>query len=299
MINASLSNNYFISEQLGSGAFGEVYLAENEKGNYVAAKVEEKKHSPRLYNEYKIYHFLGKSNFKSGLPKIYEFVQTTENYSIMYMQLLGPNLEELFNKHKRAFKLSTVFNIAYQLIDLLEKMHKAGFIHRDIKPNNFLVGKDNDSSQLYITDFGLSKKYISSGKHMKYRDHRSLIGTARYASINMHMGIEPSRRDDMESVGYMLIYFIKGSLPWQSIKKQKNINHIEKIGEIKMCTNLGDLCCGIHNCFREYLSYCKNLKFDEEPNYAFLKKLFKSAAEELKLTLEFEWQMVTPINNFL
>lgn len=286
--NSILLNDYIIIEQIGSGSFGEVYLAQYKKGGYVAVKVEDRKKMQRIYGEYKIYKYLHKSNFDTGLPKIYDYLQSPD-YNIMVMQLLGPNLEDLFNKYNRKFKQSTVFLLADQLIYLLKQLHDAGYIHRDIKPNNFLIGRDNNVSQIYMMDFGLSKKYISSGKHIRFRDKRSLIGTARYASINMHMGFEPSRRDDLESVGYMLVYFVNGSLPWQGIKKQKGNEHIEAIGDIKICTNVEKLCEDLPDCFREYISYCRKLKFDETPDYEYARKLFENVGKKINVIPQFEW----------
>jgi serine/threonine protein kinase len=280
-----LNDDYIIIEQIGSGSFGEVYLAEYKHGGYVAVKVEENKKAQRIYNEYKIYRHLHRSNFEIGLPKIYDFLQL-QDYNIMVMQLLGPSLEDIFVKNNRKFTLSTVFAMAPQLIRLLEQLHGAGYIHRDIKPNNFLIGRDKNADQVYIMDFGLSKKYIMNNKHMVFRDKRSLIGTARYASINMHMGFEPSRRDDMESVGFMMVYFLKGSLPWQGIKKQKGNEHIEAIGEIKLCTSIDKLCEGLPDCFRNYLTYCRKLKFDETPNYDYLTKLF---TDDINKSTKFDW----------
>lgn len=283
-----LSDDYIIIEQIGSGSFGDVYLAQYKGGGYVAVKVEDREKPQRIYNEYKIYRYLHKKNFTTGLPKIYDYIQTT-GYNIMVMQLLGPNLEDIFNKCNRKFKLSTVFLLAEQFINLLEQLHTAEYIHRDIKPNNFLISRDKNSSQIYMMDFGLSKKFIVNGKHIKFRDKRSLIGTARYASINMHMGFEPSRRDDLESIAYMLIYFVKGALPWQGIKKQKGVDHIEIIGDKKICTNIETLCKGLPICFKEYLTYCRNLKFDETPNYNYIRTIFRENYEKLDIKPEFEW----------
>lgn len=283
-----LLNDYLILEQIGSGSFGEVYLAQYKLGGYVAVKVEDRTKAQRVYNEYKIYKFLHKSDFNIGLPKIYDYLQSPD-YNIMIMQLLGPSLEDLFNKYNRKFQLQTVFLLADQLIFLLKQLHHAQYIHRDIKPNNFLIGRDNNLSQIYMMDFGLSKKYMVNNKHITFRDKRSLIGTARYASTNMHMGFEPSRRDDLESVGYMLIYFLKGALPWQGIKKQKGNEHIEAIGEVKICTSLDDLCKNIPDCFRAYIAYCRELRFDEDPDYEYMRNLFKDTREKMNISAEFEW----------
>lgn len=283
-----LLNDYVLTEQIGSGSFGEVYLARYKTGGYVAVKVEERKKSNRIYNEYKIYVYLHRNGFDIGLPKIYDYLQTPD-YNIMVMQLMGPSLDDIFNKHKKKFKLSTVLLLALQIITLMEQLHGAEYIHRDIKPNNFLIGRNQNKHQVYIMDFGLSKKYVIDDKHIKYRDGRSLIGTARYASVNMHMGIEPARRDEMESIGYMFVYFLKGILPWQGIKKQKGYNHIQKIGEMKMSTKLDRLCEGLPDCFKEYISYCKKLKFDEEPDYDYMRGLFKDTAKKMDIKPEFEW----------
>jgi casein kinase 1 len=283
-----ISDNYVIMRKIGSGSFGEVYLAQHKQsGGYVAAKVEDRLKPARIINEYKIYKYLSKNGFKVGLPKIYEFIQGPD-FNFLFMQLLGPSLDDLFVKYNKKFKLETVFKLATQLLDLIESLHSANFIHRDVKPNNFLIGRDN-KDQIYMIDPGLSKKYMVDGVHMKYRDHRSLIGTARYASVNMHMGIEPSRRDDLESVGYMLIYFAKGSLPWQGLKKRKGVNNIEIIGEAKMCTGVNNLCDGLPECFADYVSYCRKLKFDERPDYGYLKSIFQKSAEENKIVPKFEW----------
>ena len=284
------ADDYIIVNQIGAGSFGEVYRAKNKNNRYVAAKIEDRRKAQRVYMEYKIYSYLQKHSF-AGLPRVYDYVQTSD-YNMMFMQLLGPTLDELFVKYHRKFNLSTVFMIAEQTITLLKHVHCAEYIHRDIKPNNFLIGTDHLKKQIYIADFGLSKKYINTGKHIPFKDKRSLIGTARYASINMHMGFEPSRRDDLEAIGYMLIYFLKGSLPWQGIKGKKINNskkQLEAIGEVKMCTSLDTLCYGLPGCFKEFLKYCKSLKFDETVDYQYILNLFKTDAIALKIVPKFQW----------
>ena len=134
----------------------------------------------------------------------------------MVMELLGHSLEDLFQYCGRKFTLKTVCMLADQMISRLEYMHTNNFIHRDMKPDNFLMGNGNKRNVCYMIDFGLSKRYkdAKTGEHIPYRDNKSLTGTARYASVNTHIGIEQARRDDMESIGYILLYFLKGSLPW-------------------------------------------------------------------------------------
>jgi len=285
-----LSDNYVIIKKIGSGSFGEVYLAQRKDGLNVAAKVEDNFKTSRIMNEYKIYKYLINKGFIIGLPKVYEFIQT-KDYNIMFMQLLGFSLEDKFNEYNKKFSLETVFMLCDQLLYLIEQLHKCGFIHRDIKPSNFMIGKDYLSNQVYIMDFGLSKKYIKDKRHILFRDGRSLIGTARYASINMHMGIEPSRRDDLESIGYMFIYFLKGSLPWQGLKKKLGggDKNLELIGETKISTSIDILCKDLPSCFKEYLIYCRSLKFDENPDYNYLKNLFIKSKSDLKLTPKFQW----------
>ena len=147
-------------------------------------------------------------------------------YNGLIMDILGPSLEKLFNKCGRRFSLKTVLMLADQLLLRIEAIHRNGFLHRDLKPDNFLMGINHTSRVVYIVDYGLAKTYIDNGKHISYKEGKSLTGTARYASVNTHLGIEQSRRDDLESLGYILMYFLRGKLPWQGLKVKTIIYNI-------------------------------------------------------------------------
>lgn len=295
-ISKKIGDNYKIIRSIGKGAFGTVYLTHANDGNYYASKVELRQDSSRLLDEYKIYRLLNKRGFKSGqgLPYIYSLIQTPK-FNMMVMELLGSSLENLFVKSDRKFNIETVLLLGINIITLLEKLHNTGFIHRDIKPANFLVGHGKNCDKVYLTDFGLSKQYIKNGRHIDYNTKKNLIGTLRYSSINMHMGFEPSRRDDLESVGYMLIYFIKGSLPWQGLKKKKNDDQAELIGNVKLCTSIDKLCDGLHDNFKKYIKLCRILKFEERPDYDQLRDCFNEIAEEIRTPLRYQW--ITTKNN--
>jgi len=291
-------DNYKIIRSIGKGAFGTVYLTYAENGTYYASKVELRQDSSRLIEEYKIYRNLNKRGFKfcHGLPNVYALIQTPK-INLMVMELLGPNIESMFIKYDKVFNLETIVSLGINLVNLLERLHNAGYIHRDIKPANFLLGYGKNYDKIYLTDFGLSKQYVKNGSHIPYVTGRNLVGTLRYASINVHLGYESSRRDDMESLGYMLIYLSKGSLPWQGLKKRKDVEQVEIIGNAKMCTSVSKLCDGLHPNFRKYIKLCRDLKFEEKPNYKALRECFSEIAESKKLVLKYQWVNKLACNN--
>ena len=185
--------------------------------------------------------------------------------------------------------------LADQMICRAEYVHSKNFIHRDIKPDNFLMGLGKRSSLVYIIDFGLAKKYRDqkTAKHIPYRDGKSLTGTARYASINAHAGVEQSRRDDLEAIGYVIMYFLRGALPWQGINTRNREEKYKKIMEKKMSTSLEELCQGFPIEFMTFINYCKALKFEDRPDYAYLRRMLKDlfVREGFEYDYVFDWNL--------
>ena len=210
------------------------------------------------------------------------------------MELLGKSLEDIFQSLDKKFTLKTVCMVGIQMLDRLEFVHSKNIIHRDIKPDNFVLGLDNKSHIIYILDFGLSKKFRSSRthQHIKFSVNKKLTGTARYASINALKGCEQSRRDDLEAIGYVLMYFLRGSLPWQGLHVNKGEDRYKKILMRKKGTSAEDLCKGFPKEFSEYINYTRGLEFEADPDYKFLRGLLTTVLEKEKCTFDFYYDWV-------
>ncbi|KAL5212329.1 hypothetical protein ABZP36_023176 [Zizania latifolia] len=286
-----IGGKFKLGRKIGSGSFGELYLGANiQSGEEVAIKLESvKSRHPQLHYESKLYMLLQGG---TGIPHLKWFGVEGE-YNVMVIDLLGPSLEDLFNYCSRKFSLKTVLMLADQMINRVEYMHSRGFLHRDIKPDNFLMGLGRKASQVYVIDYGLAKKYrdLQTHKHIPYRENKNLTGTARYASVNTHLGVEQSRRDDLESLGYVLMYFLRGSLPWQGLKAGTKKQKYDKISEKKMLTPVEVLCKAYPTEFISYFHYCRSLRFEDKPDYSYLKKLFRDLfiREGYQLDYIFDW----------
>ncbi|CAI9180583.1 unnamed protein product [Rangifer tarandus platyrhynchus] len=286
-----VGGRYKLVREIGSGSFGDVYLAiDLTNHEEVAVKLESQDaRQPRLVYEKELYNVLQGG---VGIPQIRWSGQEADS-NVLVMDLLGPSLEDLFNFCSRKFTMKTVLMLADQMISRLEYVHTHNLIHRDIKPENFLMGTGQQWKKLFLIDFGLAKKYRDprTGQHVHYRKGKSLTGTPHYASICAHLGIRQSRRDDMESSGYVLMYFNRASLPWQGLQAATMKQTLEQISDMKMTTPVDVLCDGFPIQFAMYLKHCRGLSFEEAPDYTYLRRLFRLLFRTLNYQYDyaFDW----------
>jgi len=282
-------SKYKAIKKLGEGSFGKVYKAEYNGENY-AIKIEHKtKEQGLLELEATIMSYLKGPN----IPYIKSYGYSGD-FNVLVMQLLDKSLEDLINKYS-TFSSKTVAMLGYQMVNILQYIHDRHIIHRDIKPDNFVMGAKEDNAKLYILDFGLAKKYRSSRTLIQcpYIKKKKLTGTARYASIHALEAYEQSRRDDLESVGYVLMYFLRGNLPWQGLKVRSKEDRYKKILERKKETSSEDLCKNYPHEFFEYVDYTRNLEYEENPDYDFLRQKFKDVLKGLNEEMDYIYDWTT------
>jgi len=289
IIDQTFFNKYHCVRKLGQGSFGQIYEANYKREKYALKFEDRKKDYNLLQNEAAIMNYLKGPNIP--FVKSYGF---TSCYNILVMQLLGKSLENLLMERKK-FSLKTVCMLGYQMINILESIHEKHILHRDIKPDNFVMGLDELSNNVYLIDFGLAKKYRSIKTHVQNPliKKNKLTGTARYASINALKGYEHSRRDDLESIGYILIYFLKGKLPWQRINAKTKEEKYNKILEKKMEISSYELCKGLPIEFENFIEYVKNLGYTERPDYDMLRKSFDNIMKKEKYIYDYIYDWTT------
>ncbi|KAK3846555.1 MAG: kinase-like domain-containing protein [Linnemannia gamsii] len=288
--------HYRVGKKIGEGSFGIIYEGLNLLNNQqVAIKFEPRKSdAPQLRDEYRTYKILAGS---TGIPNAFYFGQEGL-HNILCIDLLGPSLEDLFDMCGRKFTIKTVVMVAKQMLFRIQTIHEKNLIYRDIKPDNFLVGRPHtkNANLVHVVDFGMAKQYRDpkTKQHIPYRERKSLSGTARYMSINTHLGREQSRRDDLEAMGHVFMYFLRGGLPWQGLKAATNKQKYEKIGEKKQSTPIKELCEGFPEEFGIYLNYVRKLSFEETPDYDFLRDLFTKALKSMNEAEDgvYDWMLL-------
>jgi len=292
LLNILIFKKYRTVKKLGEGSFGNVYKAVYDD-EYYALKMEDiSLDYDLLENEATILNYLQGPN----IPKFISFSKD-KGYNVLVMELLDQSLDNILSKLRR-FSVKTVAMLGYQLIKILKYIHDKHIIHRDIKPDNLAMGRKELNGTLYIIDFGLAKKFRSSRtlKQFPLIKRHSLTGTARYASINALQGYEQSRRDDLESAMYVLMFFLRGNLPWQNIKIKGKHDKYLKICNKKKEISSKELGKNFPSEFAELLEYFKNLGYTEDPDYEMCLKKMLNVLERENATFDYVYDWTTRLN---
>lgn len=286
-----IDGQWKVQRKIGKGNFGTIFRMINTKDNkrVAAMKKEKLAATDQLKTEY---HILKKLAGKKGFPRVYYYGTLDNNtYCCLVMDLLGHNLEEIYTKCGRRFTAKALTFLAVQLVRRFETIHSLGIVYRDVKPENFMLGVN--TNRVHVVDFGLSKYYRDErGEHVCERYTGSVVGTQRYMSVGAHNCHEQSRRDDMEALGYLFVYFMRGRVPWSGIRMANISDCNRAVRDIKTYTPGEELCAGYPQEFLHFYNYVRKLDFYEEPRYEQITRLFKKVFVKLKLTNDgvFDWK---------
>ena len=290
MIEIRVAGKYRLGKRIKKGNFADLFKAVDvQTGENVAVKMESVKASKgQLAYESNILKVL---NQVVGVPEVYWFGVDGE-FNVLVLELLGPDLEKLFMYCRERFALKTVVLVALQVLTRLEYLHDRNFVHRDVKPENLVLGLGQKSELIHLINYSISKKYQDSKNfpQVPKQEGKQVIGTVRYASCWSLMGIEMSRRDDLESFFYVLAYFLNGCLPWQGLSGSKSEKLI-KIREMKKDALVDGLFSDLPVEILSILIYVRSLKFEEKPDYNYIQGLLRGLLSKEKLAndLIFDW----------
>lgn len=283
-----------IQSLLGSGGFGDVYrgIQESTKSP-VAIKMEKiTSRASFVFHEARVMQDIQKKP-NDGPPALalLKYFGQEGSYRMLIMNLMGRSLEDIHEKRRR-FSLKTTLMLGIQMISRLEFVHSCGYVHRDLKPDNFVLGLNEFKNRIYLIDFGLSSRFLTSeGSHREEQSGKNFVGTARYASARTHEGFSQSRRDDLEQLVYVLIYLYRGRLPWSGLQIMNRDEKERKIGTLKRAISFGDICRGCPRLFILLLNYSRKMKFDEDPAYEMIRSLMRKELTDRKEPCDyiFDW----------
>lgn len=285
-MSLQLRKGYTLQERLGRGSFGEVYSCRNKQGKTLAAKLEERRNKKgrarggpsQLHYEHRIYRLLTGG---SGIPQVHDYFSDGD-YNIMIMDRLGKSVEDVLGEQGGSLAADIVVAIGRKVLSALEHVHRNGVAHRDLKPQNMMLAQDTSDTNVYLIDYGLAKRFNDPVTgHIPYsQNKRGLTGTPRYASVSSHLGAEQSRRDDLESLVYIMVYLRTGRLPWQGMRGSTKKAKYHKI--MRMKQNISDRRLAAHfpAPFKDFVRIVRSLDFEQEPPYAQLQNILLRVAEE-------------------
>ncbi|CAD8047005.1 unnamed protein product [Paramecium sonneborni] len=289
MVSQQIFNNQFvIKKRISSGSFGVVYQGFDLRSTENVAIKVEKQEIDDLFSLDREIQILRNLQGVAQIPKLL-WAGKDQGNNVMVIQLLGRDLTHYLRQRKR-FSLGCVLGIADQMLTILEVIHNKGIIHRDLKPENILTGKEREQNLIYLVDYGIAKQFKDKDdKIIPYRENKPFLGTSRYASIAAHKGYELSRKDDLESLGYMLIFLLKGSLPWQNISYKNEDEKVKQVGLMKMRITAQELCQDLPIEFMRYIDIVKKMNYHSKPDYRYFQSLFRRVSNQQQVEYRFDW----------